>query len=67
MIGGIFLFQAASGAIFDWYVDDWAVDDDQGYRMTFATLAACQLVGLIFYKYAPSSHARAGSDNAESS
>ena len=49
MIGGIFLFQAASGAIYDYYTFGLSVSVSDGYRLTFVTLAACQLLGLAFY------------------
>jgi len=53
MIGGIFLFQMGSGQAFDLFTQDFGVSPDEGYRLTFAALAGCQLVGLLFYAKAP--------------
>ena len=49
MIGGIFVFQAASGAAYDFYVHVMNASAVDGYRLTFVTLAACQLIGLALY------------------
>ena len=49
MIGGIFLFQTMSGVAFDLYTQVFGVSDADGYRLTFVSLAVCQLIGLAFY------------------
>lgn len=58
MIGGIFLFQAMSGIIFDVYTQGFGVIAADGYRLTFVTLAGCQVLGLLLYSQAkvPASH-----------
>jgi MFS family permease len=58
MIGGIFLFQAMSGIIFDVYTQGLGVIAADGYRLTFVTLAGCQVLGLLLYSQAkvPASH-----------
>ncbi len=53
MIGGIFLFQMGSGQAFDLFTQDFGVSPDEGYRLTFAALAGCQLIGLLFYAKTP--------------
>jgi MFS family permease len=53
MIGGIFLFQMGSGQAFDLFTHDFGVSPEDGYRLTFAALAACQAIGLLFYAKAP--------------
>lgn len=49
MIGGIFLFQTASGIAYDLYTQGFGVSAADGYRLTFVSLAACQVIGLAFY------------------
>lgn len=49
LVGGIFVFQAASGAAYDIYTHVLGATPADGYRLTFITLAACQLLGLLFY------------------
>ena len=53
MIGGIFLFQLASGRAYDLFTTGFGVSGENGYRLTFAVLAICQLIGLLFYANAP--------------
>lgn len=49
LVGGIFVFQAASGAAYDIYTHVLGAGPVDGYRLTFITLAACQALGLLFY------------------
>jgi MFS family permease len=53
MIGGIFLFQTAAGSAYDYFTSVLGASATDGYRLTFAALAACQVVGLAFYSQAP--------------
>ncbi len=49
MIGGIFVFQAASGAAYDLFTHGFGASAADGYRLTFVALAVCQVVGLALY------------------
>ncbi|MCA8928970.1 MAG: MFS transporter [Alphaproteobacteria bacterium] len=53
MIGGIFVFQVASGAAYDVFTHTLGASSEDGYRLTFAALACCQIIGLLFYSQAP--------------
>ena len=53
MIGGIFLFQMASGRAYDLFTHTFGASAEDGYRLTFIALAACQAIGLMFYSQAP--------------
>ena len=53
MIGGIFLFQATSGVAFDLFTHGFGVSAADGYRLTFVSLACCQVAGLLLYSQAP--------------
>jgi len=53
LVGGIFLFQLASGWAYDLFTHTFGASADDGYRLTFAALACCQVVGLLFYSQAP--------------
>jgi phosphatidylglycerophosphate synthase len=53
MIGGIFLFQMGSGRAYDLFTHTFGASAEDGYRLTFIALAACQAIGLMFYSQAP--------------
>ena len=53
MIGGIFIFQLAGGWAYDLFTHTFGASPEDGYRLTFAALAICQLTGLAFYANAP--------------
>jgi MFS family permease len=53
MVGGIFVFQAASGRAYDYFTQTLGLSPVDGYRLTFLVLAACQAIGLLFYLRAP--------------
>lgn len=53
MIGGIFIFQLAGGWAYDLFTQTFGASPEDGYRLTFAALAVCQLIGLAFYANAP--------------
>lgn len=53
LIGGIFLFQFASGWAYDLFTHTFGASTEDGYRLTFAALATCQLLGLMFYAKCP--------------
>lgn len=53
MIGGIFLFQATSGVAFDLFTHGFGATAADGYRLTFVSLACCQVAGLLLYSQAP--------------
>jgi hypothetical protein len=42
-----------SGQTFDLFTQDFGVSHEDGYRLTFAALAGCQAIGLLFYSQAP--------------
>lgn len=53
MIGGIFIFQFASGLSHDLFTSVFNLSHTDGYRLTFAALAICQCIGLVLYRCAP--------------
>jgi len=60
MIGGIFIFQLAGGWAYDLFTQTFGAGPEDGYRLTFAALAVCQLTGLAFYARAPNPMAPKG-------
>ncbi len=53
MIGGIFLFQTMSGVAYDLFTHGFGALAADGYRLTFLSLACCQVLGLLLYSQAP--------------
>ncbi|MEM7404271.1 MAG: MFS transporter [Pseudomonadota bacterium] len=53
MIGGIFIFQFGSGLSHDLFTQVLGTSETDGYRLTFAALAMCQVVGLTLYRFVP--------------
>ncbi len=49
IVGGIFLFQTASGFAFDLFTSLLEANIADGYRLTFCFLAFCQVLGLLVY------------------
>jgi hypothetical protein len=58
MIGGIFIFQFASGLSHALFTSVFNLSHTDGYRLTFAALALCQCIGLALCRWAPISQAR---------